>query len=56
MGLVLYVPFLGELFRFARLSPVDVLTCVGAGLASVLWFEIVKRVMRLRDGSLLVKQ
>ena len=42
LGLVIYVPPLAELFRFAPLGAVDVVLCFGAGAASIAWFEIVK--------------
>ncbi|MEO8906116.1 MAG: cation transporting ATPase C-terminal domain-containing protein [Polyangiaceae bacterium] len=43
MALVLYVPFLAHLFRFAALGPLDVALCGGSGALSVGWFELVKR-------------
>jgi Ca2+-transporting ATPase len=43
LGLVLYVPFLRELFRFSVLRPDDLAVCLGAGLLSVLWFEVLKK-------------
>ncbi|MDD5066793.1 MAG: cation-translocating P-type ATPase [bacterium] len=42
LGLVLYVPLLRELFRFAVLHPVDIIICIGAGIVSILWFEFFK--------------
>ncbi len=39
LSLVLYVPFLRGLFRFAPLSPVSLVVCFAAGAASILWFE-----------------
>ncbi len=42
LGLVIYVPFLRDLFHFEILSLVDVLVCIAAGTVSVLWFEGVK--------------
>jgi Ca2+-transporting ATPase len=42
LGLVIYVPFLRDLFHFGILHFVDVLVCIGAGVVSVLWFEVVK--------------
>jgi Ca2+-transporting ATPase len=42
LGLVLYVPFLQDLFKFASLAPFDLLACLGAGIVSVIWFEILK--------------
>jgi P-type Ca2+ transporter type 2C len=48
LGLVLYVPFLRDLFSFASPNPLDLLLCVAAALISILWFEIVKLVRKLR--------
>jgi Ca2+-transporting ATPase len=48
LALALVVPGLRELFQFVPLHPVDVALCLGAGLASVLWFEVLKRVQRQR--------
>jgi len=42
LGLVLYVPWLGRLFLFDTLPPVWLATATGLGLASVLWFELLK--------------
>ena len=42
LGLVLEVPFLQQVFRFGALSPLDVATCFGAGVFSILGFELVK--------------
>jgi P-type Ca2+ transporter type 2C len=39
---VLYVPYLREVFRFASLRFLDLAICLGAGVLSVVWFEIVK--------------
>jgi len=39
MGLVLYVPFLRDLFHFAALGTQDLVICLVAGLASIVWFE-----------------
>ncbi len=46
--LVLYVPFLRDLFSFATPNPPDLLLCVAAALISILWFEIVKLVRKWR--------
>jgi Ca2+-transporting ATPase len=43
LAVVIYVPPLAHLFRFASLGPLDVALCVGAGSLSVAWFELVKR-------------
>ncbi len=42
LGLVIYVPFLRDLFHFDVLNFYDVLICIAAGLVSILWFEVVK--------------
>lgn len=39
---VLYSPFARELFRFSFLHPLDLTICFGAGLLSIVWFEILK--------------
>ena len=38
----LYQPFLAEVFHFESLSPVELVGAFGIGLASVLWFEVLK--------------
>jgi Ca2+-transporting ATPase len=48
LGLVLYVPFLRELFLFARLHWDGLALCLGAGSVSVLWFEVFKIIGRPR--------
>ncbi|NJD57681.1 MAG: cation-translocating P-type ATPase [Nitrospirae bacterium] len=40
--LILYVPFLRDLFHFAFLHPIDIFICLAGGVLSILWFEIVK--------------
>lgn len=50
LALVLFVPFLRDLFGFARLSPLDLVTCLGAGIISILWFEVFK-LLRRRAGA-----
>ena len=42
LGLVIYVPFLRDLFHFGVLHLEDVLICIAAGVVSALWFEGVK--------------
>lgn len=39
LGLVLYVPFLRTLFKFEVLHGIDLITCILAGIISLLWFE-----------------
>ncbi|MCX6992502.1 MAG: cation-translocating P-type ATPase [Kiritimatiellaeota bacterium] len=42
MTLLLNVPFLRELFHFGRLHQLDILLSIAAGIASILWFELLK--------------
>ena len=42
LGLVLYVPFLRDLFKFAYLHLNDLLLCLASGVISILWFEALK--------------
>ncbi|HLI28437.1 MAG TPA: cation-translocating P-type ATPase [Chloroflexota bacterium] len=51
LGLVLYVPFLCELFSFAPLPLDDLLLCLGVGLSSVLWFEGAKWIQARRRAA-----
>jgi Ca2+-transporting ATPase len=42
LGVVLYVPFFVNLFRFSALHSLDLFLCLSAGVGSVLWFEALK--------------
>ena len=42
LTLVLSVPFLRGLFKFAVLHPVDIAICLGAGIFSILFAELFK--------------
>lgn len=42
LGVVLYIPFFVQLFRFSALHSSDLLLCFFAGIGGVLWFEGVK--------------
>jgi Ca2+-transporting ATPase len=46
MGLVLYVPFLRNLFGFGMLHATDLGICLIAGVFSILWFEVFKLLSR----------
>lgn len=48
LGLILYVPFLRDMFGFSPLHPDDLLLCLGAAIVSILWFEVIKLVDRRR--------
>jgi Ca2+-transporting ATPase len=50
LGLVLYVPFLRDLFRFGTLHADDLLISLGAGLAGIVWFELFKLLRRRRPA------
>jgi Ca2+-transporting ATPase len=50
LGLVLYVPFLRNLFQFDYVPPLSLIPCLVAGIFSVLWFEILK-IMLARRGD-----
>jgi len=51
LALVLYVSPLRRLFDFAPLHPVDLAICLGAGVASVAWFEAFKATRRWRMAT-----
>jgi Ca2+-transporting ATPase len=51
LALVIYVPFFRSLFRFSVLHPWDIVICLTAGIASLLWFEAWK-VLRFRRTAL----
>jgi len=42
LGLVLYIPFLRNLFHFAPLHPLDLAIALAAGASGILWFEALK--------------
>ncbi|MDD5677614.1 MAG: cation-translocating P-type ATPase [Kiritimatiellae bacterium] len=51
MTLLLNVPFLRELFHFAPLHLMDILISIAAGIASILWFELLKLTPLLNSTS-----
>jgi P-type Ca2+ transporter type 2C len=50
MAIVLYVPFLRDLFSFSFLHPIDLAICLGGGLVSLLWFELLKSFDRAKSS------
>lgn len=42
LGLILYVPFLRNLFHFSFMHPHDLFMALAAGVISIAWFELVK--------------
>ena len=51
LALVLFVPPLRKLFHFELIHWDDLLICLGAGVVSILWFEGLKLIRRLRATS-----
>jgi Ca2+-transporting ATPase len=50
LGMVLYIPFLREVFHFDILHPKDLLICLFAGVFSILWFEGLKILGNRKKG------
>ena len=46
LALVLYVPYLRDLFSFSMLHPLGLLLCIAAGIVSILWFDVLKLIRR----------
>ena len=55
--LVVYVPQLSRLFAFSPLNPLNLFMSIGAGLVSIIWFEIYKavRIFRSRKDSKIIE-
>jgi Ca2+-transporting ATPase len=51
LACALYVPALRRVFHFSVLSAWDVLLCVGVGLASIVWFELLKVAGRFKPRA-----
>jgi Ca2+-transporting ATPase len=43
LGFVLYTPYTRTVFRFSFLHGIDIAITLTAGLASIAWFEVWKR-------------
>jgi hypothetical protein len=41
---VLYIPFLREMFRFSTLHFIDLGICLGVGILSVVWLELIQKI------------
>ena len=54
LAAVLYIPFLRELFGFSYLHFLDVAICFMAGIASIIWFEVLK-IINGRSGKVAYK-
>jgi P-type Ca2+ transporter type 2C len=46
LAIVLYVPFLRDLFSFSFLHSINLAICLGGGAICVFWFELLKSVFR----------
>jgi Ca2+-transporting ATPase len=42
LSLILYIPFLRQLFHFSKLHLNDLVICYSAGMISIFWFELLK--------------
>ena len=49
--LVLYIPTLQDLFRFGNVPLLDLVACTGAGVLSIIWFELFKNWSKEKDVS-----
>ncbi|MBD1858656.1 cation-translocating P-type ATPase [Leptolyngbya sp. FACHB-1624] len=49
LAIVLYVPFLRQLFSFSFLHPIDQAICLLGGALSLVWFELLKQTAKLRS-------
>ncbi|MBN1799368.1 MAG: cation-translocating P-type ATPase [Spirochaetales bacterium] len=52
LGLVIYVPFLQDLFHFSYLHFFDIIIALSLGIISILWFEVVKKIAYKRNIKL----
>jgi len=50
-GLILFVPFLSKFFGFGQLNLNQLLIASGVGVISVIWYELVKGIKRMRKGK-----
>jgi len=47
LALILNIPFLLKMFQFERISWIELIVCIIAGLSSILWFEIYKQLKKV---------
>jgi Ca2+-transporting ATPase len=47
-GLLIFVPILTHFFGFAQLTLIQIITAIGIGTCTVIWYEIVKWIKRLK--------
>jgi Ca2+-transporting ATPase len=51
VGLMLFLKPLTAFFEFERLNFIQLLICIAIGFVSVVWYEIVKRIKRIRNSK-----
>jgi P-type Ca2+ transporter type 2C len=57
LAIVLYIPFLRQLFSFSFLHTIDLAICLGGGAIALLWFELLKvlnqsqRIIKSKSGK-----
>ena len=50
-GLILFIPPLTSFFKFKPLTISQLVTCIGIGFVSVIWYEVVKMITRFNDKT-----
>jgi magnesium-transporting ATPase (P-type) len=53
LGLVIFVPFLQDIFHFAPMHAIDFCLVFVAGIVSITWFELMKIFMRKEHVDLM---
>lgn len=53
LTLAVYAPFLRKIFYFELLAPLDIVISLGAGILSIVWFEILKKIYAKKGMELL---
>jgi Ca2+-transporting ATPase len=51
LGLIIFVKPLAAFFEFKTLNAPQLLTCIEIGFISVIWFEIVKLIRRIKTNA-----
>jgi Ca2+-transporting ATPase len=51
LALVVYTPFLQKLFHFSFMHWTDIIISIGAGIVSVIWFEILKMAKKIANKN-----
>ena len=53
LGMVVFIPFLQKIFHFAPMHYIDIIIALGAAIASISWFELVKFISHKKNFDLL---